>query len=72
MLANITYKLYNNYNIGENIMDNKSYEFLSKILYPIEFNDNYILAYSHLIPILKTLLKKADIKLTLPKNISKA
>ena len=26
-------------------MDNESYEFLSKILYPTELNSNYILTY---------------------------
>ena len=44
-LDNITYKLYNNITIGENIMNDSNYEFLQKILYPLEYKTDYIKTY---------------------------
>ena len=49
-------------------MDNESYEFLSKILYPTELNSNYILTYYTFNSELKDIIEKSGYKLDLKRN----
>ncbi len=53
-------------------MDNESYEFLSKILYPTEFNDNYILAYYTFNSDLKNIIEKSEYKIDFTKKYFKS
>lgn len=53
-------------------MDNESYEFLSKILYPTEFNNNYILAYYTFNSELKNIIEKSGYKIEFTKKYFKS
>ena len=61
-LDNITYKLYNNITIGENIMNDSNYEFLQKILYPLEYKTDYIKTYYKFNSELKNIIEKSGYK----------